>query len=75
MKLFTKEGIKLLLKNKCGKNVIAEGITYTDEFMKIFICEYDSGQFPRRIFKEYGIDVYIRNVQGLFCCEFMEKFV
>lgn len=58
-KLFTNEEIKLLSKNKYIKNITIKGITYTEEFKKIFICENINGKLPRQIFEEYGFDVDI----------------
>lgn len=63
--LFTNEEIELLLKNKYVKNVTSKGITYTDEFRKIFISENNSGKFPRQIFEEYGFDIDILGIQRI----------
>lgn len=62
-KLFTNEEIELLLKNKYVKNVTSKGITYTDEFRKIFIYENNSGKLPRQIFEECGFDIDILGIQ------------
>lgn len=62
-KLFTNEEIELLLKNKYVKNVTSKGITYTDEFRKIFIYENSSGKLPRQIFEECGFDIDILGIQ------------
>lgn len=62
-KLFTNEEIELLLKNKYVKNITSKGITYTDEFKKIFISENNSGKFPRQIFEECGFDIDILGIQ------------
>lgn len=58
-KIFTKEEIELLLDNKYVKHVSAKGITYTDEFKRIFIVENEKGKFSTVIFKECGFDVNI----------------
>lgn len=52
-KLFTNEEIELLLKKKYVKNVTSKGITYTDEFRKIFISEIIVVNFQ---------DKYLKNV-------------
>ena len=64
-KLFTNEEIELLLKNKYVKNVTSKGITYTDEFRKIFIYENNSGKLPRQIFEECGFDIDILGIQRI----------
>lgn len=61
-KLFSKEEIEILSKNKYVKNVSEKGITYTDEFKRLFIAENEKGKFPRDIFAECGFDI---NVIGL----------
>lgn len=58
-KLFTNEEIKLLSKNKYIKNITIKGITYTEEFKKIFITENSNGKLPRQIFEECGFDIDI----------------
>jgi len=58
-KLFTNEEIRLLSKNKYIKNITSKGITYTDEFKRIFISENANGKLPRQIFEECGFDVDI----------------
>ena len=40
-KLFTEQEIIILKQNKYIKKVSSKGITYTDEFKKIFINESD----------------------------------
>lgn len=61
-KLFTKEEVEILSKNKYVKNVSIKGITYTDEFKSIFIMENENGRFPKEIFTEYGFDINILGV-------------
>ena len=63
-KLFTNEEIELLSKNKYVKNVRTKGITYTEEFKKIFISEHSNGKFPRQIFEECGFDINILGMQS-----------
>lgn len=58
-KLFTNEEVKLLSKNKYVKNITTKGITYTEEFKKIFISENINGKFPRQIFEDCGFNVDI----------------
>ncbi|WP_027632860.1 HTH domain-containing protein, partial [Clostridium hydrogeniformans] len=61
-KLFSKEEIEILSNNKYVKNVSEKGITYTDEFKRLFIAENEKGKFPRDIFSECGFDI---NIIGL----------
>jgi transposase len=58
-KIFTKEEIEILANNKYVKRVSAKGITYTDEFKRIFINENEKGKFPRVIFEECSFDIGI----------------
>lgn len=55
-KLFTEEEIHKLSNNKYVKSVSSKGITYTDEFKRIFIDENNKGKLPTQIFKQYGFD-------------------
>lgn len=61
-KLFTNEEIELLSKNKYVKNVTSKGITYTEEFRKIFIFENSNGKLPRQVFEECGFDIDILGI-------------
>ncbi|WP_092277554.1 IS3 family transposase [Brevibacillus centrosporus] len=56
-KIFTEKEMNQLKRNSHIKSVSAKSITYTDEFKRIFIVEYEKGKFPRQIFEEYGFDV------------------
>ncbi len=58
-KLFTDKEIKILSNNSFVKTVSAKGITYTDEFKKHFISQYEKGKFPREIFEECGFDIEV----------------
>jgi hypothetical protein len=58
-KLFTDKEIKILSNNPYVKSVSTKGITYTDEFKRIFISESENGKLPRQIFEENGFDVDI----------------
>lgn len=58
-KIFTKEELKILSKNRYVKKLSVKGITYTDEFKSIFIAENEKGKFPREIFEECGFDINI----------------
>jgi transposase len=55
-KIFTEKEIKQLSANPYVKSVSAKGITYTDEFKRIFIAEKEKGNFSRQIFEKYGFD-------------------
>lgn len=61
-KLFSNEEIDILSKNGYVKKVSEKGITYTDEFKRLFIVENRKGKFPREIFEECGFDI---NMIGL----------
>lgn len=58
-KIFTQDEIEILSSNKYVKHVSAKGITYTDEFKRIFIAENEKGKIPTVIFKECGFDIDI----------------
>ncbi|WP_241657913.1 IS3 family transposase [Anaerobacillus alkaliphilus] len=58
-KIFTEREIKLLSGNPYVKSVSSKGITYTDEFKRLFIAENEKGKTPRQIFEENGFDIEI----------------
>lgn len=58
-KIFTKEEILILSKNSYVKKVSEKGITYTDEFKRIFISENEKGKLPKEIFEEHDFDIDI----------------
>jgi transposase len=58
-KLFNKEEIELLSNNRYVKSVTDKGITYSDEFKRIFISENEKGKGPKLIFIEHGFDVEV----------------
>ncbi|MDF2615340.1 MAG: transposase-like protein [Clostridia bacterium] len=62
-KIFTKEEIEILSNNEYVKHVSGKGITYTDEFKRIFISENEKGKFPRVIFEECGFDIGILGIE------------
>ncbi|MBO5414380.1 MAG: IS3 family transposase [Bacilli bacterium] len=62
-KLFTEEEIIILKQNKYVKKVTSKGITYTDEFKRIFIDENGNGKLPRIIFEECGFNINIIGMQ------------
>lgn len=62
-KLFTAEEVCILKQNKYVKKVSSKGITYTDDFKRIFIDESNNGKLPRIIFEEYGFDIDIIGMQ------------
>ncbi len=63
IKTFTQEEIEKLSKNKYVKNVSAKGITYTDEFKRLFITENENGKMPREIFETYGFDIGVLGIK------------
>ena len=58
-KIFTQDEIEILSKNKYVKRVSGKGITYTDEFKRLFIAENEKGKPPTIIFRECGFDLSI----------------
>ena len=58
-KIFSEKEINELSKNKYVKKVSEKGITYSDEFKRLFIAENEKGKFPRDIFEECGFDIDI----------------
>jgi transposase len=58
-KLFNDTEIKILSKNPYVKSVTSKGITYTEEFKRIFITEFNKGMLPREIFEESGFNIEI----------------
>lgn len=58
-KFFTEKEIKLLSKNKYVQSVTPKGITYSEEFKRIFIAENEKGKLPSKIFQEYGFDLEV----------------
>jgi len=67
-KMFEKEEIKILSENKYVKKISNKAITYTDEFKRIFIAQYNNGKFPREIFEECGFDVDILGINRVDSC-------
>lgn len=67
-KVFTQNEIEILSKNQCVKHVSSKGITYTDEFKRIFIAENENGKFPRDIFEEHGFDTNILGMERVQSC-------
>lgn len=59
IKVFSKEEIEVLSRNKFVKHISVKGITYTDEFKRHFISEYEKGKLPRTIFEESGFNLNI----------------
>lgn len=58
-KYFTEKEIESLSNNPYVKSVSTKGITYTDEFKRIFIVENQKGKLPRTIFEENGFNVEV----------------
>jgi transposase len=56
-KIFTQREVKILSDNPHVKSVSPKGITYTEEFKRIFIAENEKGKPPRQIFEENGFEV------------------
>jgi len=58
-KIFTEREVKLLSNNPNVKSVSTKGITYTEDFKRIFIAENEKGKLPRQIFEENGFEIEI----------------
>lgn len=58
-KIFSIDQINALSENKYVKSVSSRGITYTEEFKKIFISEHNKGKLPVQIFQNAGFDVEV----------------
>ncbi|MFC0274822.1 HTH domain-containing protein, partial [Metabacillus herbersteinensis] len=56
-KHFTEKEIEILSNNPYVKSVSSKGVTYTDEFKRIFIAENE--KWPRQIFEENGFDIEV----------------
>ncbi len=67
-KIFTQDEIEILSSNKYVKHVSVKGITYTDEFKRLFIAENEKGKFPTVIFKECGFDLDILGLDRVRSC-------
>jgi len=61
-KFFNDIEIKSLSNNPYVKSVSSKGITYTDEFKRIFIAESNNGKLPRTIFQENGFDIEVLGI-------------
>jgi len=62
-KLFTEKEMQVLSSNPYVKSVSEKGLTYTDEFKRIFIEEDEKGKLPRVIFEECGFDIDVIGIQ------------
>ncbi|MBV7509652.1 hypothetical protein KW850_31535 [Bacillus sp. sid0103] len=54
-KHFTEKEMRNLSNNPYVKSVSSKGITYTDEFKKIFIAENENGKLPRNFLKKMAL--------------------
>ncbi|MDQ0879411.1 hypothetical protein QFZ73_000422 [Peribacillus sp. V2I11] len=61
-KHFTEKEIKTISKNPYIKSVSTKGITYKDEFKRMFIAENENGKLPRQILEENGFDVEVLGI-------------
>lgn len=68
IKVFTNDEIKTLSKNPNVKNVSSKGITYTDDFKRIFIAENETGKLPREIFETHGFDTDVLEMGRVRSC-------
>ena len=58
-KTFTEKEISLLSKNPYVRSVSEKGITYSNEFKKLFMNQSENGMFPREIFEASGFDIEV----------------
>ena len=65
---FTKDQIKLLSKNKYVIKVSEKAITYSEEFKKIYVSEYENGLSSRMIFEKYGFPFKILGEKRIDGC-------
>ena len=56
-RVFTKKEQERLRCNPNIKAVSEKGITYSEEFKRHFIVEYEKGKLPGEIFDEVGLDI------------------
>jgi len=59
VKEFTDDEVIKLKENPYVKNVSNKGITYTEEFKRVFIEKYEQGSIPSIIFTECGFDIRV----------------
>ncbi|MGB6127419.1 MAG: HTH domain-containing protein [Psychrilyobacter sp.] len=57
--IFSEQEVKRLRKNIYVKNDSYKAITYTLEFKKNFIKDYNNNELPRYIFEKYNFDIDI----------------
>lgn len=62
-KIFTEKEIKILSDNPFVKSISPKGITYSDDFKRIFIEENEKGKLPRQIFEECRFDIDIIGIK------------
>jgi len=55
--VFNKKEQEQLRSNPNVKAVSEKAITYSDDFKRHFIVEYEKGRLPREIFEEAGLDM------------------
>lgn len=65
-KLFTDKEIELLSKNPYIKTISQRGITYSDEFKRIFINEYEESSSTIKIFEDHGFDTDILGKERVY---------
>ncbi|WP_028402077.1 HTH domain-containing protein, partial [Ectobacillus panaciterrae] len=65
-KIFTEKETKQLSTNKYVKAVGTKGITYTDEFKRIFISEREKGKAAREIFEHCGFDPEVLGMDRIY---------
>lgn len=64
-KIFSDSEVRSLSKNKCVTKVSNKSITYSFEFKKRFIEEYNQGKLPRVIFEEVDFDIEVLGMKRI----------
>lgn len=64
-KVFNEKEMETLAQNIYVKKVSIKGITYTDEFKRIFITENEKGKTPRQIFADHGFKIDILGMKRI----------
>lgn len=63
--IFSKNEQKQLAANPYVESVSEKGITYKDEFKRLFISQYEKGKLPRAIFEQAGFNVEILGIERI----------
>lgn len=67
-KLFTEKEIRKLAASPYVTSISQNGITYTEEFKRLFISEKEKGKFASQIFEEHGLSVEVLGFRRVKSC-------